>query len=173
MDTSRSKKVFFVSECILNQNIRAYGVGNMKGSGALVDIVEFIINNDWGISVVPCPEISYEGLKRSACGKERYENVPYRKQCACLAQEVINRYKMYLDDHYTVGGYICVNGSPSCANDYCYCQGKTCQEPGILIDEIKKKLNQEKLSMTFIGVRVKELSSVKQKILDIINSHKH
>ena len=114
----RAKKIFFVSECILNQNIRAYGVGNMDGSGAVCDIVNLLTSNDIGIAVVPCPELEYEGLKRKACNKDSYENPIYHKICVRAAEDVVKRYKMYLDDDYKVYGFICINGSPTCAIDY-------------------------------------------------------
>ncbi|MFH1644496.1 MAG: hypothetical protein ABIA74_04965 [bacterium] len=175
MPTFRSKKIFFISECLVNQNIRAYGVGNMKGQGPVAELLDLLIKNGIGLSVVSCPEIIYEGLKRNACGKERYNNSEYRKICSKKAQELIDRYKLYLDDDYKILGFICVNGSPSCAIDYCYCDkaGKTkCSEPGVFIEEAQKKLKEENLNLEFIGVRMKELSNVLEKINFIIIRNK-
>jgi predicted secreted protein len=168
METKRTKKVFFVSECLLNQNIRAYGVSNTKGEGALQDIVNLLTAHGCGITVVPCPEIPYEGLKRTACGKERYENSAYRNLCSSLAKTIVDRYSLYLDDNYKVGGFICVNGSPSCGSDFCYGNGTRQEEPGIFIEELQKQLQEKQLTMEFIGVRVKELDTVIKKISDII-----
>ncbi|MCF7899609.1 2-thiouracil desulfurase family protein [Candidatus Babeliales bacterium] len=172
MSNSKTKKIFFISECLLNQNIRAYGVGNMKGSGSVADIVDLLKINDIGFSVVPCPEIPYEGLKRFACGKSHYNNEKYRAICSDLAGQFIERYKLYIDDNYKIGGFICVNGSPSCACDYCYDgeDGHTkCMEPGVFVEEIQKKLKKENLSLNFIGVRIKELDSVLEKIKNSIS----
>ncbi len=172
MTTFRSKKIFFISECLVNQNIRAYGVGNMKGQGCVAEILNVLIKNGIGLSVVSCPEVLYEGLKRNACGKGRYENFEYREICSKKAQELIDRYKLYLDDDYKVGGFICVNGSPSCAIDYCYRgkEGKTkCFEPGVFIEEVQAKLKEEGLGLEFVGVRIKELSNVLEKINSIIS----
>jgi len=171
MDAVRSKKVFFISECLVNQNIRAYGVGNMKGEGPVAELMNFLTNNGVGLSVVSCPEIMYEGLKRQACGKACYDNVPYRTICKNLAGEVINRYKLYLDDDYKVGGFICVNGSPSCAVDYCYCDKKgteKCKGPGVFIEELEKKLAAENLQLQFLGFRAKELDDLLKRLDKIV-----
>lgn len=171
MQHIRSKKTFFISECLVNQNIRAYGVGNMKGEGPVAELMNFLTNNGVGLSVVSCPEIMYEGLKRQACGKACYDNVPYRTICKNLAGEVINRYKLYLDDDYKVGGFICVNGSPSCAIDYCFCdyEGKEkCQQAGIFIEEVQKKLKENNLKLEFLGIRMKELDVALKKLNEII-----
>lgn len=170
MGFSRSKKVFFISECLLNQNIRAYGVGNVKGEGSLKEILELLMLRGIGITVVSCPEISYEGLKRNACGIERYDNGIYKKHCAKLAKNIIERYKAYLADDYRVGGFICVNGSPSCAIDFCYSENNRCNLPGIFIQALQSQLIKENLSLTFIGIRTKELDKALAKINQIIDS---
>jgi len=89
-----------------------------------------------------------------------------------ISRYVIDRYKMYLDDGYIVGGFVCVNGSPSCAIDYCYYDKKKCLEAGILIEELQAKLKAENLAMDFIGVRMKELDLVLEKIHDMISKMK-
>ena len=159
----RSKKLFFVSECLVNQNIRAYGVKNMVGEGPVAALLQEFIQLGVGIAVVPCPEIAYEGLRRFACGKARYANDEYSRICMQLADDLVSRYKMYLDDDYAVGGFICVNGSPSCAVDYCYCDyaGTTkCLEGGVFIECVKQKLAERKLSLRFIGYHKKNVEQV-------------
>ena len=167
MENIRSKKIFFINECLVNQNIRAYGVRNMKGEGALAELLNLFLKYGIGLTVIPCPEISYEGLKRTACGKEQYKNKQYKEICKDHAKKFIDRYKLYLDDDYKVGGFICVNGSPSCAIDYCYKDKEGCMksnEPGIFIEELKKQLEKNSLSLNFIGIKVKELDAILPKI---------
>lgn len=148
------KKIFFVSECLLNQNIRAQGVKNIEGEGPVSTVVQKIISLGAGITVVPCPEIPYEGLKRWACGRKRYDNDDYRALCKKHAEEyVLKKILAYKECGYLVGGFICVNGSPSCASDYCfggYCAGK-CDQPGIFIEELQKELIEKGLHLKFIG----------------------
>ncbi|MCK4650992.1 hypothetical protein KAT08_02330 [Candidatus Babeliales bacterium] len=171
MTIIRSKKIFFISECLVNQNIRAYGVGNMKGEGPVADLINLLVNNGVGLTIVSCPEICYEGLKRKACGKEHYNNSEYKKLCNIEAEKVVKRYKLYLDDNYKIGGFLCVNGSPSCAIDYCY-TGKQGDEktfvPGVFIESIQEKLKEQNLNLKFIGVRMKSLGFVLSRVKEII-----
>jgi predicted secreted protein len=169
----RTKKVFFVSECLVNQNIRAYGVRNMKGQGPVADLMNLFVIHGIGLFVVPCPEIPYEGLKRFACGKAHYDNAAYRDICSKLAVDVVNRYRLFLDDEYKIGGFVCVDGSPSCAINCCYCDKegtKRCQEPGIFIEEIKKELSNHGLALTFIGIKMSRLDEDLKKIAAIIDT---
>lgn len=166
----KTKKTFFISECLANQYIRAEGVHNTHGDGPVAELMQFFIKHGIGISIVPCPEIAYEGLKRTASGKEYYENPTYRSVCAHLAKDVITRYKMYLDDHYNVGGYICVNGSPSCAIDYCHVNNKKCQGPGIFIEEIQKCLAENNMTMQFFGFKASQLEELIQKLETVVNA---
>jgi predicted secreted protein len=174
-ENGRSKKIFFISECLVNQNIRAYGVRNVTGQGPLASVVNLLVENGIGLSVVSCPEIPYEGLKRKACGKCPYRNPKYRSVCEHEAQKLIDRYKLYIDDDYKVGGFICVNGSPSCAIDFCY-DGKDgltpCQESGVFIEEVQKKLMKENLTLSFIGIyftRMEEGLTKIQNMIDDLN----
>lgn len=166
----KSKKIVFVSECLLNQNIRAYGVKNTKGSGPVAEIMDELVSSDVGINVVPCPEMEYEGLKRTACGKSRYETPEYRKICADLAKETIDRYKMYLNDGYDVSGFICINGSPSCGIDFCALGGGKGwgNEPGIFIEECIAELKKNNLDLNFIGAEMFHMNKTLKKIRDVI-----
>lgn len=173
MKVIRSKKTFFISECLVNQNLRAYGVGNMKGEGPVAELIDLLVKNGIGLSVVSCPEIYYEGLKRKACGKARYRNPEYKKICNHAAKGIVDRYKLYLDDDYKVGGFICVNGSPSCAIDFCYdgvSGHEKILEPGIFVESIQEELKRQNLDLEFIGVRMKDLNKVILRIEEIIQS---
>ena len=150
----RSKKVFFISECLLNQNIRADGVQNIEGDGPVSPIVKLLVDNGVGMTVVACPELKCEGLKRRACGKIRYQNLQgFRRICNESARELIERLQMYRDDGYKIGGFICVNGSPTCGADYCFlgCGKGRSQESGIFVEELKNELAQKGLDLTLIG----------------------
>ena len=121
--------------------------------------------------MVHCPEIEYEGLKRQACGKSRYQTPKYSEICTVIADNLIDRYKMYLDDGYNVGGFICVNGSPSCGIDFSAIGDgqRRGNEPGIFIEECKKKLNENDLYLNFIGVECLKIDKTLHKIRNMIN----
>ncbi len=154
-EPSRSNKMFFLSECLLNQNIRAKGVHNILGEGAFAPVVELLIQYGIGITTVACPEIAYEGLDRKACGKCVYQKEAYLKICKEMAQKFVLQYKAFLASGHKVGGFICVNGSPSCACDYCFLgmgQG-IAYEAGLFIEAIQKEIEIQKLKpLNFIGI---------------------
>lgn len=143
----------------------------MKGEGPVAELLNLLVKNGIGLTVVSCPEVYYEGLKRKACGKTPYRNPEYKKICDREAEKVIERYKLYLDDDYKVGGFLCVNGSPSCAIDFCY-DGKDGHEkilePGTFIESIQAKLKEHNLDLEFIGVRMKDLDKIISRIKELI-----
>jgi predicted secreted protein len=167
-----SKKVVFISECLINQNIRAYGVKNVSGTGPVTEILNELIRNQIGFTVVSCPEVEYEGLRRRTCGKIRYDNPTYRTVCTKIAENVIKRLKMYLNDGYRVGGLICVNGSPSCGIDFCAIGGGEgwSNEPGVFIEELEKKLKENNLSLDYVGAEMYKMPKTIAKIRQMIYS---
>ena len=146
----RSKRVFFVSECLVNQNIRANGVQNLDGQGPVAPLINLFVSRGVGFTVVDCPEVPYEGLARRACGKSRYQTDAFVACCLPIVNKVVARYKMYLHEGYKVGGFVCINGSPTCAIDYCFNHGR-CYEPGIFIEQLNVALSRDHLTMNFIG----------------------
>lgn len=126
---SRSKKVIFLSYCILNENTRYLG-GACRG-GCVREIIQQCLDNDWGIMQMPCPEqrawggvtkrlllISY-GAKDQFIYRfrslflplfVRYTNLIYRR----LAKAVADQVNDYLRSGFTVIGIVGIDGSPSC-----------------------------------------------------------
>jgi predicted secreted protein len=165
----RSKKVFFLSECIVNQNIRAQGVQNIEGDGPVSAIVQLLTQRGVGFTIVDCPELYYEGLQRRACGKDRYENEQFREICRSVIVKMIARYKMYLADGYKVGGFICINGSPTCAVDFCFRGKGKCSESGVFVEELKKELEKANLGMALVGYDKWNVARVLSRISQIID----
>ena len=166
------KKVVFLSECLIKQNIRAYGVKNITGNGPVTEILNELMKNQIGISVVKCPEVEYEGLKRRSCGKIKYDHTAYRAICSKITEDVVKRLKMYLDDGYKVGGLICVNGSPSCGIDFCAIGGGEdwSNEPGVFIEELQKKVKESRLSLNYLGAEMYKMPKTIGKIRQMIYS---
>jgi predicted secreted protein len=149
-----SKKAIFVSECILNQGIRAEGVKNKTGDGPSYKIIKTLLDYNIGITVIPCPEIKYEGLYRKTARKIKYDNPIFRGISESISDEVVLRIKEYQKNNYKVIGILGLNGSPSCAINFCYKdynKGKV-NEPGVLMEVLKKKLRENNLTTNFIGV---------------------
>ena len=87
----RSKRVIFISHCIINQNTVVCPLARAKG--AYRDL----------------------GLKREPMDKNQYDTIEYRNLCKNISQDTINIMKEYLDNDYEIVGLIGINESPTCS----------------------------------------------------------
>jgi predicted secreted protein len=125
----RSKKVIFVSHCILNSNTRY--LGGAFYSGINNEIVSELIKSGYGIIQLPCPEQVVWGgvLKRfiwipiGSNGKPINSLfklffplfILYTKwRYSRLASTIVSQIKDYIDSGFEVIGLIGVDGSPTC-----------------------------------------------------------
>ena len=125
----RSKKVVFVSHCILNENTRYLGGAFRKGS--VHEVVDLLLKKEVGIIQMPCPERECWGgvLKKDimkAYGSKGtlsfriFDKLlslciwntkrKYRK----LAYKVVEEVRDYLNSGFEVLGVVGIDGSPSC-----------------------------------------------------------
>jgi len=111
MEDSRSKKIALVAHCILNQNAKVGGLARYPA--AVRDVVDLLLDHDYGIIQMPCPEMCSAGLRRWWHVREQYSAPPFRRVFQRLAGSVIDQVEEYLRE-----GYLCVlvgiDGSPSC-----------------------------------------------------------
>lgn len=125
----RSRKVVFLSHCLLNENTRY--LGGACRAGAVQEVVQACLDGGLGIVQMPCPEQHAWGgvLKRRLLwffgseGKLRYRlrNVLLplllwytRRIYRRIAREVANQVADYQSSGLTVVGIVGVDGSPSC-----------------------------------------------------------
>ena len=130
----RSRKVVFLSHCLLNQNTRY--LGGAGRPGCVREIVEQCLRHDIGIVQMPCPEQRAWGgvlkptLLRSYGAKQAhpflhrlqgailplfllYTRWRYRRLARRIAAEVAD----YVASGVDVVGIVGVDGSPSCGVD--------------------------------------------------------
>ena len=138
---NRSKKVIFFSHCILNQNTVVKPLARAKG--AYTSIVKKILDLDIGIHQLPCPEYLFLGLDRKPMSKEEYDSYEYRKLCIEIASRSTKIIKEYINKKYEIVGIVGINCSPTCS-----ISGET----GILIEELVKLLEEEKIDMRFFEI---------------------
>ncbi len=129
---SRSKKVVFLSHCLLNENTRY--LGGACRSGCIREIVEQCLDHDLGIVQMPCPEQRAWGgvLKRfllMGYGLKWQYPLAYRLRGLLvpagllftrlvyrrLAREVAGQIEDYITSGFSVVGIVGIDGSPSCA----------------------------------------------------------
>ncbi|ACV24005.1 CD3072 family TudS-related putative desulfidase [Methanocaldococcus fervens] len=87
------KKIAIVSHCILNQNSVVKGLERAKE--AFNEVVEIILNENYGIIQLPCPEMLYLGINRRGMVKEEYNTKEYRELCREILKPIIKYLKEY------------------------------------------------------------------------------
>lgn len=137
----RSKRVIFVSHCVLNQNTVVCPLARAKGGYR--DVVQEIMESGIGIHQLPCPEYRQLGLQREPMSKAEYDTVEFRTLCKSISQDTINIMKEYLDNGYEVVGLIGINESPSCSIRV---------TEGILMEELLDIAKKEQISLNTIDV---------------------
>lgn len=139
----RSKRVIFISHCILNQNTVVCPLARAKG--AYTEIIETIMKNGIGIHQLPCPEYRHLGIKRDPMTKEEYDTEEYRKVCKNISIDTIDIMKEYIENDYELAGLIGVNESPTCSIR---------NSKGIFIEEMLELMNKSNLDIKLLDVSV-------------------
>ena len=137
----RSKRIVFISHCILNQNTVVSPLGRAKGS--YKDIIETIMEYDIGIHQLPCPEFRHLGLNRKPMTKSEYDTTDFRNLSKGISKDVINIMKEYLANGYEIVGLIGINHSPTCG-----IRG----EKGIFMEELIDLINAYSINIQTIDV---------------------
>ena len=151
----RSKRVIFLSHCILNQNTVVYPLARARG--AYKRIVDTIMESGVGIHQLSCPEYKYLGLSRKPMNKEEYDVLEFRLICKDIAIDTIQVVREYLDNDYEIIGIIGINQSPSCS---------IYGNQGVLMEELMKYCKVEGINIKTMDVSV-DYSEDKDNIFDI------
>lgn len=109
----RNKKIAVVSHCILNQNSVVYDLA--RCSGALRELVKYLLDNDYGIYQLPCPELVFGGLARAQQSYEQYSKPEFIRLCQSEAKTVARDLSAFIRDGCSIDIVIGINNSPSCS----------------------------------------------------------
>jgi len=164
LSDKRSGKIAVVAHCILNQNSRVLGLA--ERSGAITEIVEFLIRNDMGIIQMSCPELSHAGILRKEQTRGEYDNVVFRKGCRKIAAEIVDQIREYSKAGIKTKIIIGVDRSPSCGVNKTskknprrnMTESQSVKGFGILMEELYLELRKRKVSIPFYGIRYERLS---------------
>lgn len=144
----RSHKVVVLAHCILNQNSRVAGLAHYP---AVVDeIVNFLVKHDVGILQMPCPEVTYAGLKRETRTREQYDIPKFRDLCRQIARSTAELIQECRWDGVEVLAVLGIGGSPSC--------GVT-DPSGFLIEELAAELEKRKITVPFHELNLKAITT--------------
>jgi len=128
----RKRKIVYVSQCILNQNLRFPGIA--VAAGACADVVDLFVKSGTGIEPIPCMErlgwggVSRKGYFRYQPPILKYAGTPffrfirplvalwlyrYRLLCASQARTISRQIEDYISNGYSVIGIVAVDDSPT------------------------------------------------------------
>ncbi len=117
-----NKKLIILSHCILNSYSK---VENFKYTPPQDKLVKDLLNSDYAIMQLPCPENIVYGNKRWGHVKEQFDTPFYRKECRKLFEPYLLQIKDYIKNNVSIEGIISIEGSPSCGNSLT-CSSKIC-----------------------------------------------
>lgn len=109
---SRSRKVVFISNCLLNANNKVQEFARYPGMFS--EVLKTLDRHGLGVIQMPCPETLYMGNQRWWHARNLYDNAGYRKFCRQLAAQMVD----YMENYHIMGyesvAILVCDGSPSC-----------------------------------------------------------
>lgn len=175
MKDQRSRKVIFISHCLINQNSKVKGFATFPGM--VTPLVKLLEMNGAGIVQIQCPEERELGIGRPVGddSKQGYDTPNYRKICSDIAEEMINRIKDYQKNGYKVACILGVDGSPSCGVNVTPVRrgSKVVLSPGmgVFFEVLSEKMAKERIKIPVIGIpESEEVGSLKDVLYKISNA---
>lgn len=173
------KKVLFVSHCVLNtaSKVVMYNQAEMEAEEALRRrFLEKAIADGVQLIQLPCPEFILYGHRRWGHVSEQFDTPYFRAACREMLESIMQQLEEYLagEDRFQVLGFVGIDGSPSCGVDYtCYgdwggnlgdrqdimeviATSRLGKGSGILMQELKKLLEERKLALPVVGLFAEE-----------------
>lgn len=108
----RAKKIILVPHCLLNVNSKVEGLATSPGT--VRNVLDALLDRNYGIIQMPCPEHLIMGIKRWGQSISQYDNPFYEDHCRKIARTIIMEVKDYQKNGYSVSYVLGMNGSPSC-----------------------------------------------------------
>ena len=111
-DDNRSKKIIFVSSCLLNTNNKVRGLARYPGM--CKEVFDTLHKYDLGIQQMDCPETLFIGINRWWYTKNLYDNHGFRTHRRECAERVVTYMEEYKRAGYKTVGVLSCDGSPTC-----------------------------------------------------------
>jgi len=167
----RSKKIVFVSHCLLNTNVKANGAAHWPTMPPL--LWNMLNKHELGMEQMPCPELGMFEIGREKRTKELYDSPEFRKVCTGYSLFVTKEIEKFIKAGQKITAIIGVAGSPSCGTKL-VTAGKTNNVAkrilgqGIFMEELQKSLKSRNLDIPFVDFDSrdihKSISEIESKI---------
>ncbi len=161
----RSKRVVFVSHCLLNQNTRAKGMS--KAQGGVKELMDLFSEAGIGIVQMPCPQFEANG-GLDWRPKKSYDAKPYRTYCKKLSSNILQQVKKYMSKNYKVLGIVGVEASATCAVHQTVSGGKKSPGKGILMEEIEEAMRKKNFQVPLVGVNLNNIYSSVERVQNLL-----
>jgi len=177
----RAKKIVIVSHGLLNVNSKVEGIATDKG--CVKNVVTALIERNYGIYQMPCPEHICLGIKRWGQSVEQYNNPFYVEHCENLAHTIINEICDYVNNGYEVKYLIGMDGSPTCgvnktfkgdlggiSLDRANHREFTVENgQGVFMKVLKEKALEKNINLEFLGISEADPSGSLEEIIKKID----
>lgn len=177
-EDARSKKIIFVSSCLLNTNNKVKGLGRYPGM--CKEVFDVLHDNDLGIQQMDCPETLFLGIQRWWHTKNLYDSRGFRDHCREIAERTVTYMEEYHRAGYKTVGVLSCDGSPTCGVSITSWDDSWGGSPadldfnaaivegeGVYIEELKKAIENRGLEIPpFYGLALDDESVPIEKILD-------
>ena len=176
-DDKRSKKIIFVSSCLLNTNNKVQGLARYPGM--CKDVFDTLYENDLGIQQMDCPETLMLGIQRWWQTKNLYDSRGFRNHCRAIAERQVDYMEEYARQGYQVAGVLGCDGSPTCGVSITAWDEEWGGSPvnlnfndaiiegqGVFIEELHKAIEERGLTVPpFYGLALDDESADMDKII--------
>jgi predicted secreted protein len=177
----RSKRVIFVSHCVLNQNAKIDGCAHYPG--AIREVLDVILASGCGIVQLGCPELMHLGLERqvdpgsartiesedSRVG-ELMQRPSGRMCCREIAERASCQVEQYVRSGFAVVGVLGINGSPTCGVETAWSDGLEIAGPGVLIRELRDAFARRHLSIPIRGIKAEHPADAVEAVREVLGA---
>jgi len=163
----RSKKVIFVSHCLLNQNARP--IGGEKYPGSVKDLLEIFAEAGIGIVQLPCPQLEFNGgLNRRLKSKNAYDTKGYRNFCHKVSSQLIKQVESYMKEDYKIIGILGVEFSSTCGVHQVKDGRRNVPGKGILIEELEAEMEKKNFQVPIVGVNLNNIFNSIERVRSLL-----
>ncbi|MBN2828781.1 MAG: DUF523 domain-containing protein [Candidatus Cloacimonetes bacterium] len=168
----RARKIILLSHCLLNVNSKVEGKNPY--SSIQKELVKLLMDKDYAIIQLPCPEITHFGVRRWAHVRDQFDFPIFRRHCRKIFKPVLHQIEDYLHNGYDISGIIWVEGSPCCGlnlvtkgenwkgvqNEESYAkllkETEKIKGKGIYVQEVEKLLEKHNVTLDFYALNEKQ-----------------
>lgn len=171
---NRSKRIVYLSHCLINSNTMAQGLGHVKMFPSLVNpLMELLQKLEVGIVQLPCPEKKILGLVRQPRNKDEFPTEETIKYVDEIVNTVCKEIIEYQDNGFKVIAIVGKRGSPVCAVKECWVSAGVLEPiPGFLMESFKRELRKNNLDVALLDFEKDEVTKSLLEIENVISKAK-